>query len=260
MTRAASEPVRPEIVFSVSASACDFAEIARQTHSHGCPIELLADFTLASAGSETIRAGLAASNLKCAGLALSAEDSDLGASEAGKRSKSRERILTAIQDAVVVGASYVRICAARLMGPGAPHHQDAVHRALDALLALRHEAGLRGIRIVIHLAEHGFLASPSEARQFLDAVNSPWIGGSINPVMWASSAVAADWIESLAHRLAMVQLNAPADNGIEWGAIDQKLAAERFDGYIVTPMTPVNDIDKRLRKIRGDFPSLLPPV
>jgi len=260
MTRAATGQAKPEIVLSVDAPVYDFAEIAKQARPHGCTLELAADTAFASAGCEAIRASLTANNLKCAGLALSADVSDLGANDASMRAKSRDRILSAVQVAGRVGASYVRMIAARLDGADAPRHQDAIHRTLDALLSLRHEAGLGGTRIVIRLAEHGFLASPSEARQFLDAVNSPWVCGAINPAKCAPSLVAADWIEALAHRLAIVQLNEAADNGIDWGTIDQALAAGRFAGFIVTPMMPVNDIDNRLSKIEAGFPCLLPPV
>lgn len=261
MIRTDAGEARPTLV--IAADATHFGATGHwpvpQNIAGDC-VELAAGSGDATVDWDLIRDALAAHNLKCAGLALDRADANLGAADADVRSKARERIVTAVRDASRLGASYVRIVAAQLDGPAAPRCADATHHVLDALLAVRHEGGLCGVRIVPHLAEHGFLVSPLEARQFLDAVNSPWVGGAISLDAFGSTSTVVDWIETLTHRLAVVRVGDSPGSNLDWSGVGRALAAERFDGFIVSPMEASNEIDNRLIKIRSVQASPAPPV
>ena len=260
MTPADAEQILPTVVIAAGATSFDVTECAKRARALGCAaVELTAGSASASADWDAIRAGLAASNLKCAGLSWVEDGTSLGASDAGSRSKARACVISAIHEASRLGASYVRMVAAGLDSANA-RHEDAYHYVLDALLALRHEAGLSGISILINLAEHGFLVTPTEARRFLDAVNSPWVGGAVNLATCGSNSAATDWIETLTHRLGAVHIKGTAGNGVELGVIRRALAAEPFDGVIVAPIHGAQEIDNRLIAIRAAYYALPPPV
>lgn len=237
---------RPTLVIAAGATPLDMSDIARCANALACvSMEIAVGTGQAAMDCDAIRSALATHKLKCAGLSFDSSDTNLGTSDAGVRAKARERIANALQNAVRLGASYVRLVATQLDTPGVPRYADASHHVLEALLALRHEAGLSGVRIVLHLADHGFLASLTEARKFLDAVNSPWVGGAINFDAFGSTSTAIDWIETLTHRLTVVCASGSSDGNLDWAAIGRALAAERFDGFVVAPKS----LDEQSRRV-----------
>jgi len=184
---------------------------------------------------ERIRRDLASARLTCSGLALESEDGIvLAAADASARSRARERISAALNRAHWIGASFVRVAVAQSPAgvEKTPRHEDAYHHTLEALTALRHEAALIGVRIAVTVGPGGFPASLLEARSFLDAVNSPWVGAAIVLADRLAVEQAVDWIETLAHRLYVVAgIGASGEREAE--VIDRALADMWFDGVVV---------------------------
>lgn len=260
MMQARAAQSGPTMLIAVGETPVDVMLIARRAASLGCSaVELVAGPASISSDWNAMRAELAANNLRCAGVALSSDDTNLGAIDAGSRSKARERIMAAIHTAREMGASYIRIGVARLDAPKS-RYEDAWHYSIEALLTLRHEAGLCGIRVLVNLAGHGFLNTPPEARRFLDAVNSPWVGGSIDIAGRGGTYEAADWIETLTHRLVAVRVDGRGAAALDWSGIGRTLAAERFDGFIIAPFDGGPNIDERLISVARAFDAAGPPV
>lgn len=85
-------------------------------------------------------------------------------------------------------------------------YADALHRSLEALGDLRHEAENRGVTIALENVWNRFLLSPVEAADFLDRVNSPYVGwyfdtGNVMPFGYPE-----DWITTLAGRIKRVHV------------------------------------------------------
>src|SRR5262245_57642809 len=109
MSGTRSEPIRPQMVIAVKDAQCDFAALASRCSA----VELLANLHEAMADWEAMRSQLATKRLTCAGLTVDPDHSNLEAEDARIRSRSRERILHAIHQASAIGASYVRMTAAK---------------------------------------------------------------------------------------------------------------------------------------------------
>lgn len=142
-------------------------------------------------------------------------------------------------------------------------YADALHRALDALLSLRHEAESRRVAIGIENVWNKFLLSPVEFAKFLDEVNSPWVGayfdiGNVMPFGYPQ-----DWIATLGRRIVRVHvkdydLSKPGRAGfcplgegsVDWSEVVRALHIAGYTG----PLTfegrgDAADIAARLRAI-----------
>lgn len=161
----------------------------------------------------------------------------LAAADAAQRLAAGGRVSAALDQAARAGAPLVRLAAARREHPVAQRevrgavaaYEDTYHLALDALAALRFEAGLRGVRLAVDAAAGRFLMSPIEARAFFDSVNSPWVGACLEVEACAAYADPADWIRTLGHRIAALAVRAGDAAGVDWPAVEQALRAARLD-------------------------------
>jgi sugar phosphate isomerase/epimerase len=183
-----------------------------------------------------------------AGLAATAASVASGPPTAGgSQPPGLTGVIDALDRAAWLGAGQV------ILPPVEPHgdaagpvrsYDDAVGAALAALLALRFESQRRTVEIAVRLSARGICRSPSEARDFFDAVNSPWIGAAIDIVRAPADSevqAAVDMIASLRHRLRAVRWQASPPGGVGAKRGDptpgecfaRALNAARFGGTIV---------------------------
>src|SRR5690606_42379 len=80
-------------------------------------------------------------------------------------------------------------------------YDASLTRLLESLLTLRFEAELVGVQVALTLPAGGMLVSPAEARDFLDAVNTPWIGAALDLVEISKHEHAREWPTSLNRRI-----------------------------------------------------------
>jgi len=121
---------------------------------------------------------------------------------------------------------------------GRAGHDDAYHWAGESLLKLRFEAEQRAVAIACSVPATRLLLSPLEVREFIDRMNSPWVGADLDLATAAAAGNSADWITVLSHRIRLVSLenSMPERNGTTVVACLQRA---RYDGYVT---------------IRGDAP------
>lgn len=84
-------------------------------------------------------------------------------------------------------------------------YEEVYMRSLDALSDLRFAAQARAVRLACALPSGRFLVSPLEARNFLDSVNSPWVGACLDLPRAAMVGDAEDWLNTLGARVMQVQ-------------------------------------------------------
>ncbi len=122
--------------------------------------------------------------------------------------------------------------------------EESLTRVLDALRQLRFKALTHAVRIACHVISDRLIATPTEARRFLDEVNSPFVGIAMNLSDACIQARVSDWIDSLGHRIAWVSVDAPVgrDDANAPQAvrpmeefdllIRESLARIRYNGYV----------------------------
>jgi len=153
--------------------------------------------------------------LRLRGLILPDSEFTIGASDSEKRAAGSRETLKAIELADKVGAEMVSLCpgAVRTAASGRliDRYEDVFHQAVIELGDLRHDAARLGVRLACRVAHAAFLTSPLDVRDFLDRCNSPWIGARLNARAVGAIGVVEDWVQSLGHRLMVLELDDPLD-------------------------------------------------
>lgn len=160
-----------------------------------------------------------------------------------------DQAVAALDRARWMGADTVIAAPATVFGPGTStarvRYEDVYRGALEALSVLRFEAERRGVAIACCCASNGFLLSPIETREFIDRVNSPWVGVCLDPVAIMPLGDPCDWIRTLSGRIVRVCLaeDFREESGLErrdhvggpepdWRGIVAALAEVRYDGPV----------------------------
>jgi L-ribulose-5-phosphate 3-epimerase len=142
-------------------------------------------------------------------------------------------------------------------------YADVLARAATALHDLDTEAETHGVKIALENAGNRFLLSPVEMREFLDRINSPWIGAGLDVGDILHVGYPQDWIAELDYRIVRVHVNdvrlgagnpdafCPLGDGdVDWPAVIAALRRIGYDGPLTYegPGDP-DDIAKRLDRI-----------
>ncbi len=196
------------------------------------------------------------------GLSISAitlrrdPDAHLASSDAADRHRAYERALAALDRAIWLGTDLIVLTPAIFGGSRDPctpaRYEEVYGRAVESLLALRFEAQQRGVHIACVIKDTRFLLSPMEVRGFIDRVNSPFVGLSLDLGALLTLGCPQDWIASLGHRVfhvymtdqrmgeAMAACNI-GDGDVDWPSVRDALQAARFEG----PLTLSRSHDSR---------------
>jgi L-ribulose-5-phosphate 3-epimerase len=197
-----------------------------------------------------------------------------GAADESTRQRAVGLTLHMLDRAVALAAEAILVVPAVVGMPDEPQlrtsYADALHRTLDALRGLRHEAESRGVAIALENVWNRFLLSPFEAADLLDRVNSPCVCWYFDTGNVMPSGYPVDWIATLAWRIKRVHvkdydLSRPGAAGfcrLGEGSVDwpQVVAALREVGYD-GPLTYEGEGDpaeicRRLSNIINDRPIL----
>jgi hexulose-6-phosphate isomerase len=142
-------------------------------------------------------------------------------------------------------------------------YADALSRSYDALRQLMPEAERRGVVIALENVWNGFLLSPVELCDFIDRINSPWIGAYFDVGNVLKFGMPEDWIRTLGPRIARVHVKdfkvamgtpagfvPPGDGDADWPAILECLRQVGYDGPLTVegPGDPA-DLHRRIDTI-----------
>lgn len=195
----------------------------------------------------------ASHRLGVAGLAAKAiqipsdDGCTIGASDAAVREDAARVIQETLGVAGQIGADLVTIDAGAVLSGDRKsvvnRYEDVYHYSLEVMTDLRFEAAARCIRVACRLGSRGFLVSPMDARRWLDDVNSPWVGGRIDPTFICANGCPLDWCTSLGHRLMVVDFSAPSMSAggvapIDWPPLISGIGTINNDAVVVVDANP----------------------
>lgn len=125
-------------------------------------------------------------------------------------------------------------------------YADALAYASLAFRDLALEAEIRGVAIALENVWSDFLVSPVEMREFIDHINSPWVGVCFNVGNAMRYGVPQDWIATLGRRILRVHLKdyklgdagqgglCPLGEGdVDWAAVMAGLGEIRYDEPLI---------------------------
>jgi L-ribulose-5-phosphate 3-epimerase len=147
-------------------------------------------------------------------------------------------------------------------------YADALHRTLETLLTLRHEAEARGVILALENVWNRFLLSPVELADLIDLVNSPYVAVYFDVGNVLACGYPEDWIATLGGRIARVHvrdydLGGPGPAGfcplgagsVDWPAVIAALREAGYDGPLTYEgLGDPHDIGRRLRNILAGRP------
>lgn len=175
---------------------------------------------------------------------------NFGSDDADVRRRAHEMTLAAMDRAAWLGAGAMLIVPAVVGRWNSPEPQtsytDALNRTHEGLNRLIPEAETRGVGLAMENVWNRFLLSPTELRDLIDRLNSPYVGvyfdvGNVMPFGYPQ-----DWIDILGHRILRVHLKdydlskpgtdgfvALGDGDVNWGAVFGALSKIGYDGPVI---------------------------
>jgi hexulose-6-phosphate isomerase len=147
-------------------------------------------------------------------------------------------------------------------------YETAYERSLAAFRELRSEAERLKVALCLENVWNRFLLSPLEFRDFIDRVESPWVGSYFDVGNSFLLGYPEQWIAILGRRIRRVHVKdfrrtvgtidgfCPLFDGeIDWRRVMEALRAVGYDGYITGEMMPPRMED--LLRTSGDLGRLI---
>ncbi len=143
-------------------------------------------------------------------------------------------------------------------------YETAYERSLAALRELRSEAERLRVALCLENVWNRFLLSPLEFRDFIDRVESPWVGAYFDVGNSFLLGYPEQWIALLGRRIRRVHVKdfkrsvgtiegfCPVFEGeIDWRRVMEALRAVGYDGYITGEMMPprLEDLQRTVKDL-----------
>lgn len=163
----------------------------------------------------------------------------LSSPDASARERGREALIQAIEDAHAIGASTVLLVPGRVTGPE-EDHDHVWERSIVEIRQALPTASKRGIRILIENVWNGFCESPDQYRDYVDAIDSPWVGAYFDIGNCRKFGPAEDWIRTLGHRIIKMDVKdwgqangfcRLGEGDVNWPEVRKALAEINYTGW-----------------------------
>ena len=155
------------------------------------------------------------------------------------REKGRQILAQAIRDSHAVGGSSVLLVPGRVTGADETH-DDVWNRSIPEIRQVLPLASRLGVRILIENVWNGFCETPEQLRDYLDALDSPWVGAYFDIGNVVKFSPSENWIRTLGHRIVKLDVKdwgqengfcKIGDGDVNWTEVRKALAEIRFTGW-----------------------------
>lgn len=145
----------------------------------------------------------------------------------------------AIRDANSFGGFSVLLVPGRVTGDDETH-DDVWNRSIPEIGKALPLASRLGVRILIENVWNGFCESPEQYRDYIDAIDSPWVGAYFDVGNCRKFGPSEQWIRTLGSRIVKLDCKdwsqadgfcKIGDGDVDWPAVRQALAEIRFSGW-----------------------------
>jgi len=173
------------------------------------------------------------------------------AADPAVREQARELTRAALLRAKWLGAPVLLVVPGLVSHPRDPskplvRYERAVQLAYESLHELCHDAEHCGVVMALENVWNQFLISPVEMRDFVDRINSPWLGVYLDVGNVLRYGFPEDWIDTLGGRVARVHVKdfklavgnkagfCPVGEGdVNWPAVMHALRRQRYNGPVI---------------------------
>ncbi len=163
----------------------------------------------------------------------------LSAPKASRRDEARETLLQCIYETARFGGSSVLLVPGKVTGTNETH-DHVWQRSIAEIRKVLPLASRLGIRVLIENVWNGFCESPEVFRDYLDEINSPWVGAYFDIGNAQKFAPSEHWIETLGSRIVKLDIKGwGSESGfckigsgdINWPAVRTALTRIGFTGW-----------------------------
>ncbi len=189
----------------------------------------------------------------------------LTSTDPARRERAHERIKKQIELASYLGCSTVLVLPGIVEGfdptDEVVPYETVYNRALEEVKALIPYAKQYNIVMALENVWNKFLLSPMEMRDFIDRIDSPWVGSYFDVGNVLINGYPEHWIDILSNRIAKIHFKdfrKEANGGgqfvdllegdVNYPAVMQCLKKLGYDGWVTAEVFPdANDPEKVLR-------------
>jgi hexulose-6-phosphate isomerase len=159
--------------------------------------------------------------------------------EESVRNEARADLEKALQDAKAFGGDTVLLVPGKVSGENETH-DDVWQRSIAEIRKTLPTASKLGVRILIENVWNGFCETPELMRDYLDEINSPWVGAYFDIGNVRKFGPSEDWIRTLGHRIVKLDVKdwgksngfcKIGDGDVDWSAVRDALAETQFTGW-----------------------------
>ncbi|MHC4996201.1 MAG: sugar phosphate isomerase/epimerase family protein, partial [Planctomycetota bacterium] len=121
----------------------------------------------------------------------------------------------ALRDAKTVGASTVLLVPGRVNENQGETHDDVWKRSIEGIRQVIPLASWLGVRIGIENVWNGFCYDPKQMADYIDAIDSPWVGSYFDIGNHVKYGKPQNWIRTLGSRIVKLDVK-------DWGGPEKK--------------------------------------
>ena len=179
------------------------------------------------------------------------------------REKGRKVLEQCLRDAKAFGGDTV------LLVPGRVNGKDETHdhvwkRSIVEIRKVLPLASRLGIRILIENVWNGFCEKPEQLRDYIDEINSPWVGVYFDIGNVRKCGPSEDWVRTLGNRFVMLDVkdwskgnsfkSKIGDGDVNWPEVCKALEEIQFRGWCTAEVTGgkkdrLQDIASRMDRV-----------
>ena len=186
----------------------------------------------------------------------------LSSPDAATREQSRKDLEFAIREVNACGGDSV------LLVPGAVRGDDETHddvwsRSIPEIRKVLPLASKMGVRVLIENVWNGFCETPEQARDYLDEIDSPWVGAYFDIGNCRKFGKSEDWIRVLGPRIVKLDVKdwgdtegfcKIGDGDVDWAEVRKALGEIGFSGWATAEVPGgkrerLADISRRMDKV-----------
>jgi len=155
------------------------------------------------------------------------------------RERGKQALIQAIKDAHAVGASTVLLVPGKVTGPEETH-DDVWNRSIPEIRQVLPTASRYGVRVLIENVWNGFCETPEQYRDYVDAIDSPWVGAYFDIGNCRKFSPPEQWIRTLGKRTIKLDVKdwgmknsfcRLGEGDVDWDAVRAALAEVEYTGW-----------------------------
>ena len=163
----------------------------------------------------------------------------LSSPDAAQRDQGVAILQQALRDAKAFGGFSVLLVPGLVSGPE-ESHDHVWQRSIEAIRRALPLASQLGVRILIENVWNRFCESPDQMRDYLDEIDSPWVGAYFDIGNCRKFGRSEDWIRTLGSRIVKLDCKDWGDTegfcsigegDVDWPAVRLALAEIGFSGW-----------------------------